>query len=451
MQTAKLFGTNGVRGVFGHTFTLDFVSEITLSLGSFFKRGSILVGYDGRLSSVIVSKIVSSSLNSAGLDCAIAGLIPTPCLQFATKKLGYQGGIMITASHNPPQYNGIKPNAKDGVEISRKDELKVEDIFFAKNWKMTPKKLGTTKKEKRAIQTYLDGIKSQINIRKIKHRRFRIVLDLGNGVQAVTAPKLCKDLGCDVITINEKIDGTFPGRGSEPTPENLHDLSSTVVDSKADLGIAFDGDGDRSIFCDNEGKILTGDRSALLLSKFILKKRPKSKIVTTINSTSAIDEIAKSTHSKVIRTKVGSVEVSREMVLKKAIIGFEENGGFMYGNHNQVRDGAMTLALALDLLANSKKHMSEELKLLPLSFTKKDKLECSKQEAAKIIQTLMSEDHRKDITDGIKIIFDKSNWVMVRPSGTEPIVRIYVESNSQEKLDDLFTRYMTKIKSILGR
>jgi len=447
----KLFGTNGIRGIFGESFTLDFASEITLSLANFFKKGPILIGYDGRDSSIIISKIISSSLNSAGLDCAIAGLVPTPCLQFATKKLGYNGGIMITASHNPSQYNGIKPTAKDGVEISRKDELKVEEIFFKKRWKMTPKKFGKTLKEEKAIQTYLNGIKAQIDIKKIKARKFRIVLDLGNGAQAITAPKLCSDLGCEVTTIHEKIDGSFPGRGSEPTPENLQDLSKKVVKTNADLGIAFDGDGDRSIFCDDKGKILTGDRSALLLSKFILKKNPKSKLVTTVNSTSGIENIAKKTNSQVIRTKVGSVEVSREMVSTKAIIGFEENGGFMYGKHNQVRDGAMTLALVLDLLAHSNKNMSEELELLPSSFTTKGKIECSKQEAKEIIQTLMKENQKKNTTDGIKIIFDKSNWVMVRSSGTEPIVRIYAESDSAEKLNDLFAEYMSKIKSILGR
>ena len=448
---AKLFGTNGIRGVFGETLTMHFISEITLSLAAFFKKGPILVGYDGRDSSPVISKIVCSSLSSAGFDCGIAGLVPTPCLQFATKSLGYKGGIMITASHNPPQYNGIKPTAQDGVEISRKDELKVEELFFKKGWKINPHKLGTIQKEEKTIETYLDGIKSHINTQKIKSRKFRIVLDLGNGAQAITAPRLCKELGCDVMTINEKIAGSFPGRGSEPTTENLQQLSKQVIESKADFGVAFDGDGDRSIFCDNEGKILTGDRSALLLSKFILERNPRSTIVTTVNSTSRIEEIANKTHSKVIRTKVGSVEVSREMVSKKAIIGFEENGGFMYGKHNQVRDGSMTMAIALNLLANSTKPMSEEIKLLPPSFTTKSKVECSKEEATKIIQTLNNEEGKKDITDGIKIIFDKSKWVMVRPSGTEPIVRIYAESNSQENLDELFTKYMEKIKSILGR
>lgn len=447
---AKLFGTNGVRGVFGEGLTLDFISEITLSIASLFKKGPILVGYDGRESSIIISKIVTAALSSAGLDSLVCGLVPTPCLQFATKQLGYNGGIMITASHNPPQYNGIKITARDGVEISREDELKVEEFYFKKKWRIS-NKLGVITKEPKAISTYISGIKKQVNVKKIKSRNLKVVLDLGNGVQAVTAPLLCKELGCKTVLINEQVDGTFPGRGSEPTPENLDKLSRMVKKSKADFGIAFDGDGDRSIFCDETGKILTGDRSALLLSEYILKKYPKSKIVTSVNSTSVIEKIATRWNSKVLRTKVGSVEVSRKMIQENALIGFEENGGFMYGKHNHVRDGSMTMALLIDLLANSKNSLSQKMNELPPSFTTKGKIKCSKSDFKKIVKILKAEPYRKDLTDGIKLFLDKSSWVMVRLSGTEPIARIYAESSSQSRLDDIFTKYLQKVKTAVDR
>jgi phosphomannomutase/phosphoglucomutase len=421
---AKLFGTNGIRRVFGEDLTLEFVHDITLSIATYFKNGPILVGYDGRDSSPIIAKIVCAALNYAGINCKNAGLVPTPALEFATKSLGYNGAIMITASHNPPEYNGIKPAASDGVEISREDELIIEDIYFEKKW-------------------ILDS-------NRIKSKRFKVALDLGNGAQVVTAPKLCEELGCEVFLVNEKIDGTFPGRGSEPTPENLQKLSDVVKKSGVTLGVAFDGDGDRSIFCDNNGKILTGDKSALLLCKFILEKNPKSKIITCLNSGSNIESIAKESDSQVIRTRVGSVEVSRKMIPINGLIGFEENGGFMYGPHNQVRDGAMTLALVLDLLSKSEKTLSELVGELPSSFTNKDKIKCSKDEAQKIILALKEENPDADTTDGIKIIFDTKNWVMVRPSGTEPIIRIYAEGDSQEKLDKTMSENLQKIKSILG-
>ena len=448
---AKFFGTNGIRGIFSEDFTLEFVHDMTLAIGTYFEKGPILIGYDGRESSPIICKIISSTLNSIGIDCNVAGIVPTPCLEFAVKALGYSGGIMITASHNPPQYNGIKPAGKDGVEISREDELVIEDIYFKKSWITNPEKWGVTGEETRAIDTYLKGILSQIDSKLIESKSFKVVLDLGNGAQAVTAPDFCKMINCEAILVNETIDGMFPGRGSEPTPQNLSVLSKTVIENKANLGIAFDGDGDRSIFCDNLGNILTGDKSALVLIQHILNKNPNSLVVTCLNSGLNTEVLAEKYNSKVIRTKVGSVEVSRKMLSTDALIGFEENGGFMFGTHNQVRDGCMSLALMLDLLANIDNSLSDEISKLPSSFTTKDKMKCSSDDVDKIISSLKEEFPESDLSDGIKIIIDSKNWVMIRPSGTEPIIRIYAESENQEKLDALMIEFLQKVKSIISR
>ena len=448
---AKFFGTNGIRGVFSEDFTLEFVHDMTLALGTYFEKGPILIGYDGRESSPVICKIIASTLNSIGIDCNVAGIVPTPCLEFGVKTLGYSGGIMITASHNPPQYNGIKPAASDGVEISRDDELIIEDIYSKKTWITNPEKWGVTGEETRAIETYLDGIMSQIDSKLIESKPFKVVLDLGNGAQIVSAPNFCETIKCETILVNETIDGMFPGRGSEPTPQNLSILSKTVVENKANFGIAFDGDGDRSIFCDELGNILTGDKSALILIQHILNKNPNSLVVTCLNSGSNTELLAEKYDSKVIRTKVGSVEVSRKMVSINALIGFEENGGFMFGKHNQVRDGCMSLALMLDLLAITDNTLSDQISKLPQSFTTKDKIQCSSQDAKQIISSLKTEFPESDLSDGIKIIIDSKNWVMIRPSGTEPIVRIYAESESQEKLEALMIKFLQKVKSIISR
>ena len=448
---AKYFGTNGIRGVFDEDFTLEFIHEMTLSVGTYFEKGPILIGYDGRESSPLICKIITSSLNSIGIDCNVAGIIPTPCLEYAVKSLGYSGGIMITASHNPPQYNGIKPAGKDGVEISREDELLIENIYSKKNWLPCPEKWGITNKETKAIETYLDGILTHIDSNLIESKPFKVVLDLGNGAQAVTAPNFCKKVNCETILVNETIDGNFPGRGSEPTPQNLSILSKTVIENKANFGIAFDGDGDRSIFCDNLGNILTGDKSALILIQHILTKNPDSLVVTCLNSGSNTEVLTKKFNSKVIRTKVGSVEVSRKMLSTNALIGFEENGGFMFGKHNQVRDGCMSLALMLDLLSNTDNSLSDAISKLPPSFTTKDKIQCSSEDSKKILLSLKDEFPQSDISDGIKITIDSKNWVMIRPSGTEPIIRIYAESESQEKLEALMIKFLQKVKLIIFR
>ncbi len=448
---AKFFGTNGIRGVFDEDFTLEFVHDMTLAIGTYFEKGPILIGYDGRDSSPVICKIVSSALNSIGLDCNVAGIVPTPCLEYAVKSLGYSGGIMITASHNPPQYNGIKPAAKDGVEISREDELVIEEIYKNKSWLGKPENWGITTKEERAIDVYMKGIISQVDSKLIESKNFKVALDLGNGAQAVAAPDFCSLLNCKTFLVNQNIDGSFPGRGSEPTPQNLSELSKTVIENNCDLGIAFDGDGDRSIFCDNKGNLLTGDKSALVLTRHILQKNPNSLVVTCLNSGSNIETLAEQFDSKVIRTKVGSVEVSRKMVPTDALIGFEENGGFMYGKHNQVRDGCMTLALMLELLAMSGKPLDENITSLPPSYTTKDKVVCSAENAPKLISTLKEEYPDSDTTDGIKITLDEKNWVMIRPSGTEPIVRVYAEAESQDKLDQMMSKYIEKTKSIISR
>ena len=448
---AKFFGTNGIRGVFSEDFTLEFVHDMTLAIGTYFEKGPVLIGYDGRDSSPVICKVVSAALNSMGIDCSVAGIVPTPCLEFAVKTLGYSGGIMITASHNPPQYNGIKPAAKDEVEISRDDELIIEDIYLQKNWIKNCTKFGTTGKEERAIDVYVKGIISQVDSTLIESKQFKVVLDLGNGAQAVSAPDFCKMLQCNPFLINQNIDGSFPGRGSEPTPQNLSELSKSVIKNNADIGIAFDGDGDRSIFCDNKGTILTGDKSALVLMRHLLKKNPDSLVVTCLNSGSNTEVLADQFNSKVIRTKVGSVEVSRKMVPTNALIGFEENGGFMYGKHNQVRDGCMTLALMLELLATSEKSLYENITSLPPSFTTKDKVACPSENVPKLISSLKNEFPNSDTTDGIKITIDPKNWVMIRPSGTEPIVRVYAESENSEKLNELISEYVQKVKSIITR
>ena len=448
---AKFFGTNGIRGVFPEDFSLEFIHDMTLAIGTYFEKGPILIGYDGRESSPLICKIITSTLNSIGINCNIAGLVPTPCLEYAVKSLGYSGGIMITASHNPPQYNGIKPAGKDGVEISREDELLIEDIYLKKSWLSNPKKWGTTEEETRSIETYLHGIKSHIDSQLIESNHFKVVLDLGNGAQAVTAPDFCKMINCEAILVNETIDGMFPGRGSEPTPQNLSVLSKTVIENQANFGIAFDGDGDRSIFCDNLGNILTGDRSALILIQHILTKNPNSLVVTCLNSGTNTEVLTEKYNSKVIRTKVGSVEVSRKMLSTNALIGFEENGGFMFGKHNQVRDGCMSLALMFDFLASTDNSLSDEISKLPFSFTTKDKLKCSPDDVHKVVLSLKEEFPNSDVSDGIKITIDSKNWVMIRPSGTEPIIRIYAESESQEKLDALMIEFLQKVKSIISR
>ena len=449
----RLFGTNGVRGVFGEELTLNLVVDLSYSLATYFKKGPIIIGYDGRKSSPILSKIVSSVINSAGIDVDNAGLVPTPCLQYAAKQVGYNGGIMITASHNPPEYNGIKPTANDGVEISREDELKVEEIYYSKRFSKIDG-FGTDYTNETIIDSYIKTVLSLVNVEKIRQRKFTVAMDIGNGAQARVAPVLLNKLGCKLITINGNIDGDFPGRGSEPTPENLMTLSNMVKNSEADFGVAYDGDGDRSLFCDEEGKVHWGDMVGTAIVRYLLKTKHRgAEVVCPINTTMALSLVAKEADSKVIHTKVGSVEVSREMLRRKSFIGLEDNGGFMYGKLNEVRDGAMTTALVLEMLSLSDKEeqtLSHTISLLPKIFQYKTKFRCPTRQIANTIVTMCIEHgspKKIETLDGAKIWIDEETWIMVRPSGTEPFVRMYAESVDSSLLNSKVSEYRRLIES----
>jgi len=449
----RLFGTNGVRGVFGEELTLNLIVDLSYSLATYFKKGPIIIGYDGRKSSLILSKIVSSVINSAGIDVDNAGLVPTPCLQYAAKRVDYNGGIMITASHNPPEYNGIKPTANDGVEISREDELKVEEIYYSKRFSKIDG-FGTDYTNETIIDSYIMTVLSLVNVEKIRQRKFTVAMDIGNGAQARVAPVLLNKLGCKLITINGNIDGDFPGRGSEPTPENLMTLSNMVKNSEADFGVAYDGDGDRSLFCDEEGKVHWGDMVGTAIVRYLLKTKHRgAEVVCPINTTMALSLVAKEADSKVIHTKVGSVEVSREMLRRKSFIGLEDNGGFMYGKLNEVRDGAMTTALVLEMLSLSDKEeqtLSHTISLLPKIFQYKTKFKCPTRQIANTIVTMCIEHgspKKIETLDGAKIWIDEETWIMVRPSGTEPFVRMYAESVDSSLLNSKVSEYRRLIES----
>jgi phosphomannomutase/phosphoglucomutase len=305
----------------------------------------------------------------------------------------------------------------------------------------------------------MENVLSLIDVEKIKSRSFKVVMDLGNGVQTMVAPYLLKKLGCQVFTLNSNIDGDFPGRGPEPTVDNLTSLSNMVRDLHADFGVAYDGDGDRSLFCDEKGIIHPGDKTAAVLVKYLInEKHNGAEIICPINTTLNVQLVADEGNSNIVYTKVGSVEVSREMIKRNALIGLEENGGFMYGKLNQVRDGAMTTGLILDMLANfsptnkPSNPFSEIIGSLKKIAQFKTKFKCSSKEVAnKIVTKCLEHGSPKKIEklDGAKIWIDDESWIMVRPSGTEPLVRMYGESISQTLLDSKVREYTRIIESVL--
>jgi len=448
----RLFGTNGIRGVVNKELTPELTIKIGTAIGTFFKHSTILVGYDARTSGPMLAKAVIAGLNASGCNVIFAGMAPTPTLQYAVKKHKLDGAVIVTASHNPPEYNGIKVVWNDGIEISREQEIQIENIFF--DDKIVYAKwdnIGKTSGIHGIIDEYIEAIKKHVNVTSIIKKHYNVVVDAANSVGNLTAPYLLRELGCKVMTINGNIDGTFPGRLPEPRPENLQDLALTVKSVGADFGVAYDGDADRSVFVDEHGEIHWGDQTFALIEKHFLKENPKEKIVTPVSSSTLIKDIAEAYNGEIVWTKVGSVTVSQTMKTINAKLGGEENGGIFYGPHQAVRDGAMATALILEIMAKTGKKLSSLLAELPKYLIEKGKVECKEELKNKVLKKLIEQVHSMNINtiDGVKLWFEDESAILIRPSGTEPVFRLYAEAKTEEKAMKLVRDYSLKLKKII--
>jgi phosphomannomutase/phosphoglucomutase len=452
MSASKLFGTNGIRGVVNKELTPETAIKVGLAIGTFFGRKNLLVGHDARTSSPMFAKAVIAGLTATGCNVFFAGMAPTPALQYAVKNHGIDGGVIITASHNPPEYNGIKVIWNDGIEISHEQEIEIENIYFENETRFAEwDKLGTTNELPGINDEYIEAVKRHVNVAKIAEKRYHVVVDAANSVGSLTAPRFLRDLGCKVTSINANIDGTFPGRLPEPRPENLKEIALTVKAVSADLGVAFDGDADRSIFVDENGEIYWGDKTFALIEKHFLIHNPNAKIVTSVSSSTLVKDIADAYKGEIVWTKVGSVTISQTMKELKAKLGGEENGGVFYGPHQAVRDGAMTTALILEIMAETGEKLSKLIEEQPRYFLEKGKVECPEAKKEKVLKKLVEQVKGANVStiDGVKIWFEDKSAILVRPSGTEPIYRLYAEAKNQEKALKLIEDYSSKLRKIL--
>jgi phosphomannomutase/phosphoglucomutase len=378
--------------------------------------------------------------------------MPTPALQFWIRHHEVDGGVMITGSHNPAEYNGVKVVWKDGIELSREQEIKVEKAYFGSQIVLARwNRLGETHELRGIVDEYVAAIIKHVNAQAIRKKRYRAVVDAANSVGGVTGPKLLRNLGCGVTGINSKMDGSFPRRLPEPRPENLGGLSSTVKSVGAHLGVAFDSDADRVIFADEKGRIVSGDEGFGLIEKHFLMENHGEKIVTSISSSTMIEDIAKEYGGQVVWTKIGSITVSKTMKKLNAKLGGEEYGGIFYGPHQPVRDGAMATALVLGIMARTGQSLSELLGALPQYFIAKARIACSEQLKKKVLEQLFEQVKglRVSTLDGIKIWFDDKSAILVRPSGTEPVYRLYSEAKTAERAKQLIQEYGSRVRKIV--
>jgi len=440
----KLFGTDGVRGVVNEELGPDLALRLGMAIGTFFGEGSrILVGRDVRAGGEMLKSAVIAGLLSAGAVVYDGGSAPTPALQYAVKSEGFDGAVVITASHNPAKYNGIKVIESDGIEASRDSERVIEEILFEQRFSRASwaSLIHSVKPYPDVNELYVKAVVDRVDKELIKSKGFKVVIDPANSVASLVSPRIARELGAKVYTINGNLDPMFPGREPEPTPETLRETSRVVVSLGADFGVGHDGDGDRAIFIDDRGRTIWGDRSAVILAKYLLERDPSSprKVYTAVSSSTIIEDYLKDYGVEVVWLKVGAIDIARSMQKSgDALCGFEENGGFMYPPHQYVRDGGIALALMLELLAKLGKKLSELYDDLPRMYTIKTKLPMPRDKAVKAVEQVKEafKEYRQITIDGVKVL-GRDFWLLVRPSGTEPILRIMLEARTEDKAREL--------------
>ncbi len=425
----RLFGTNGVRGVVNKDLTADLVLRLGRATGHHFRGGRVALATDTRTSRHMLKAAAVAGLLEAGSSVVDAGECPTPCLQYFVKTKGLDGGVIITASHNPPEYNGVKVVDRQGMEISRPEEEAIEALYHSSpppgpGWR----ELGSAVQDPSAIRLYMEGIRALVDATAIARAGLEVVLDCSNGASCYTSPYLLRDLGCRVTTLNGQPDGRFPGHPSEPIPDNVQELLEATRAAGADLGVVHDGDADRVIFIDERGNYVHGDQSLALMAHSVVEARGGGAVVTPVSSSSCVEEMVKRAGGRVHYTKVGAPVVARAMFEMGAVFGGEENGGLIFPEHQFCRDGAMGAARMLEVLARTGEPMSKLVGRVPRYALEKSSVHVPASKKEAVLRALWTAvgDLRVETIDGIKIHYPEG-WVLLRPSGTEEIFRIFAE------------------------
>jgi phosphoglucosamine mutase len=445
---AKLFGSSGVRGLANVDLTPLLACKVGSAVAAHSKAKKAVVARDTRVSGAMLEDALVSGLLSSGTDVLIAGVVPTPVLAYAAKALGADVGFMLTASHNPPQYNGIKVFNGDSLSYTDEDQNAVEKkvaegTFALADWRSLGK---TTPID--ASQIYMEMALKAVALK----RQWRVVVDPGCGATFDVAPAMLKAMGCKVTALNAHPDGYFPARKSEPTAESLKDLANVVKTLGADAGIAFDGDGDRVAFIDEKGAFVNFDRSLAAYAAYALKRSGGGTVVTNVEASMCVETMAQAQGGKVIRTKVGDIYISEVIKQSDAVFGGEPCGAWVHPRHHYCPDGPLSAALFLKALEDEGKSVSEFVGAVPKYITLRENVTCKKElkykAVAKIGATLKTAfpDYTDFSTvDGVRLAL-KNGWLLIRASGTEPLIRLTVEGESLAVANDITEKVTALIK-----
>jgi len=438
-----------VRGLVNSFLTPELACKVGLAVASNINAGKALVARDTRVSGSMIEDALISGLLAGGVRISLLGAVPTPVLAYLTKMLKMDVGFMLTASHNPPQYNGIK--IFDGNSLSYTDESQsiVEKMigknsFVLADWR----KLGVVSSVD-AIHFYVEMTRKAAELRN----RWHVVVDPGCGATFDVGPAILKAAGCRATALNAQPDGFFPARSSEPTAESLKDLARVVKEVGADVGIAYDGDGDRVAFVDEKGCFVNFDRSLAAYAAYSSKRASGGTVVTNVEASMCVETMVKGVGGKVIRTRVGDVYISEAITRCDAVFGGEPCGAWVHPRFNYCPDGPLSAVLLLKALEEEDESLSEFVGEVPEYVTLRENIACKNDLKHKLVESikkplLSTFPNYTDFStvDGVRLAL-KNGWLLIRASGTEPLIRLTVEGESLKVANDIIGRGTTLVKN----
>lgn len=449
---SKLFGSSGVRGLVNVDLTPLLAAKIGLAVATFSKAKKVFVARDTRVSGLMLEDALVSGLLAGGADVECLGVLPTPVLAYLTKQLSADAGVMITASHNPPQYNGIKVFGGDSASYSEESQDEIEKIVREESFRLVEWEGVGEASSKDESRLYIDMLKANVKL----DREWRVVVDCGCGATYHLAPKTFTELGCKVTAINAQPDGFFPARSPEPDAESLKPLAKIVKELNADLGIAYDGDGDRTAFIDEKGNFVSFDHVLAAYAAYASKKTRGGTVVTNVEASMCIERMVEAYGGNVMRTKVGDIYITEAIKRYGAVFGGEPCGAWVHPRFHYCPDGILSSVLLLKALENEGKRLTEFISEVPQYPVVRKNVACKNEIKYKVVEKVGEKlkaafPDYKDFSsiDGVRLAL-KNGWVLVRASGTEPLIRLTVEGESRKAAKEIMGKSLKLVRKIVG-
>jgi len=447
----SLFGSHGVTGLANIEITPEFASKLGVAFGSFLGRGaSVVVGRDTHRVSRMVKRAVMAGLTAAGVDVNNLRICPAPVARYMIRSLGATAGIMVSMLEIDPRMVNIRFFDSSGMELDRASEKKVEGIFFREAFqRVLPDEVGDLIYPARTVEFYRKDLLRFVDSAAIRKAGLRVVIDCANGAGSSVAPAVLGEVGCDVTTLNSRLDELVGPRTFEQVPSSILNLTRVVKAIGADVGLALDSDADRVLFVDEDGEALSGDVSLALLSREKVREHKGGRVVVPVSSSRIIDQVVEPEGGQVVRCRIGPRALLDAVLKHEAVFGGEETGGFVFPEFQKGFDGIFSSAKIVESLSKEDVKLSKLHGDLPNLYMARDSVSSPLELRGRIMRSFIEDFHDRqiDTIDGIKVFYDDT-WVLMHPSSEEPVINLYAEAPSKEAAHRVVQEYAEKIRAL---